>query len=79
MATELRKLGAQVEEGQDRLSIVPPKVLVPNQQIDTYDDHRMAMSFALVGLRAPGIRIADPACVGKTFPEYFAVFASIAR
>ena len=41
--------------------------------IETYDDHRLAMSFAITGLKAPGITIADPGCVGKTFPDYFAV------
>jgi 3-phosphoshikimate 1-carboxyvinyltransferase len=79
MATELRKVGAQVEEGTDGLRIAPPKILVPNQKIDTYDDHRMAMSFSLVALGGVPVRINDPGCVAKTFPGYFAAFRSILR
>ena len=45
--------------------------------VATYDDHRMAMSFALIGLRVPGIRIADPGCVAKTVPDFFARFAAL--
>ena len=71
MATELRKLGAQVEEGADSLRISPPKVLSANQKIDTYDDHRMAMSFALVALGGVPVRVNDPQCVAKTFPDFF--------
>jgi 3-phosphoshikimate 1-carboxyvinyltransferase len=71
MATELRKLGAQVEEGADSLRISPPKVLSSNQKIDTYDDHRMAMSFALVALGGVPVTINDPGCVAKTFPGFF--------
>jgi 3-phosphoshikimate 1-carboxyvinyltransferase len=77
MATELRKLGAQVEEGKDFLKISPGK-LKPGVAIDTYDDHRMAMSFSLVALGGVPVRINDPQCVAKTFPDYFAVFSSIA-
>ena len=76
MATELRKLGAQVEEGTDSLKISPGK-LKPGVAIDTYDDHRMAMSFSLVALGGVPVRINDPGCVAKTFPDYFAVFRSI--
>ena len=76
MATELRKLGAQVEEGADFLKINPGK-LKPNVAIDTYDDHRMAMSFSLAALGAVPVRINDPQCVAKTFPEYFEVFSAI--
>jgi 3-phosphoshikimate 1-carboxyvinyltransferase len=47
--------------------------------VHTYDDHRIAMSFAVTGLRAPGIRIVDPACVSKTFPDFFEVFGRMAR
>jgi 3-phosphoshikimate 1-carboxyvinyltransferase len=79
MATELRKVGAVVEEGADWLRITPPKQLIPNAAIDTYDDHRMAMCFSLVALGGVPVRINDPKCVAKTFPEYFAVYASIAR
>jgi 3-phosphoshikimate 1-carboxyvinyltransferase len=74
MATELRKLGAEVEEGTDYLRISPP-----DQEIDTYDDHRMAMSFSLVALGGVPVRINDPQCVAKTFPDYFAAFRSILR
>ena len=71
MATELRKLGAQVQEGADSLRISPPKVLQANQKIDTYDDHRMAMSFSLAALGGVAVRINDPQCVAKTFPGFF--------
>src|SRR5687767_15974839 len=76
MATELRKLGATVEEGRDFLTITPAP-LKPNVAIDTYDDHRMAMSFSLVSLGSVPVRINDPSCVAKTFPDYFAALASI--
>lgn len=78
MATELRKVGATVDEGADYISITPPASLTPNAAIDTYDDHRMAMCFSLVALGGVPIRINDPKCVGKTFPEYFEVFGGIA-
>jgi 3-phosphoshikimate 1-carboxyvinyltransferase len=71
MATELRKLGAQVEEGEDFLKITPPTKLNASVAIDTYDDHRMAMSFALVALGGVPVTINDPDCVGKTFPQFF--------
>jgi 3-phosphoshikimate 1-carboxyvinyltransferase len=77
MATELRKLGAQVEEGRDYLFITPPARIAPGVAIDTYDDHRMAMSFALVALGGVPVRINDPQCVAKTFPDYFSVLKSI--
>ncbi len=76
MATELRKLGAQVEEGPDFLKINPGK-LKPDVAIDTYDDHRMAMSFSLVALGGVPVRINDPKCVAKTFPDYFKVLKEI--
>ncbi|UDG82077.1 3-phosphoshikimate 1-carboxyvinyltransferase [Candidatus Vallotia cooleyia] len=79
MATELRKLGAQVKEGTDYLCVVPPTVLTPNAVINTYDDHRMAMCFSLVSLGNIPVRIRDPGCVGKTFPDYFNRFATIAH
>ena len=78
MAAELRKLGAAVEEGADTLRVTPPAVLKP-ATIDTYDDHRMAMSFSLAALGGIRVRINDPDCVGKTFPEYFRVLAGISR
>ena len=79
MATELRKVGASVVEGSDYLQITPPTAITPNAVIDTYDDHRMAMCFSLVSLAGVPITINDPACVNKTFPDYFACFAKIAR
>ena len=77
MATELRKLGATVEEGHDCISITPPEKITPNAVIDTYDDHRMAMCFSLVSLAGIPITINDPKCVAKTFPDYFERFAEI--
>ncbi|MES2498991.1 MAG: 3-phosphoshikimate 1-carboxyvinyltransferase [Pseudomonadota bacterium] len=77
MATELRKVGAIVEEGADYLTITPPEKLTPNAVIDTYDDHRMAMCFSLVSLGGVPITINDPKCVNKTFPNYFEEFAKI--
>ena len=71
MATELRKVGAKVQEGEDFLVVTPPEKLIPNASIDTYDDHRMAMSFAVAGLRIDGLQIDDPACVAKTFPDFW--------
>src|SRR5688572_288252 len=76
MAKELRKLGADAEEGRDFLKISPAKIK-SGVAIDTYDDHRMAMSFALVSLGGVAVRINDPQCVAKTFPDYFKVFSSI--
>jgi 3-phosphoshikimate 1-carboxyvinyltransferase len=69
LATELRKLGQQVVERPDGLTIVPQPIVPAD--IDTYDDHRMAMSFGVATLRAPGIRILDPGCTAKTFPDFF--------
>jgi len=79
MATELRKLGATVEEGTDYLRITPPesRILNPESGIDTYDDHRMAMCFSLAAFGGAGVRINDPACVAKTFPGYFKMFEQI--
>lgn len=77
MATELRKVGAIVTEGQDYIQITPPAQLIPNAEIDTYDDHRMAMCFSLVSLGGVPITINDPNCVAKTFPNYFEEFAKI--
>ncbi|WP_213293847.1 3-phosphoshikimate 1-carboxyvinyltransferase [Paraburkholderia sacchari] len=79
MATELRKVGAEVEEGPDYLIVSPPEKLVPNAAIDTYDDHRMAMCFSLVSLGGVPVRINDPKCVGKTFPDYFERFLALAQ
>ena len=81
MATELRKLGAKVEEGADYIRITPPQSAIRNLQsaIDTYDDHRMAMCFSLAAFGGAGVRINDPKCVAKTFPEYFAEFAKVTQ
>ncbi|NML29460.1 3-phosphoshikimate 1-carboxyvinyltransferase [Paraburkholderia antibiotica] len=79
MATELRKVGAKVQEGEDFLVVTPPEKLIPNAAIDTYDDHRMAMCFSLVSLGGVPIRINDPKCVGKTFPDYFERFMALAQ
>lgn len=83
MATELRKLGAMVEEGADYLRVTPP-VALDSATIDTYDDHRMAMCFSLASLSGAAcagttVRINDPKCVAKTFPDYFEAFAGITR
>ncbi|MEY4063323.1 MAG: hypothetical protein RIT09_1116 [Pseudomonadota bacterium] len=80
MANELRKVGAMVDSGDDYIQITPPKHWhSPVQGIDTYDDHRMAMCFSLAALGPLRIRINDPACVAKTFPEYFKEFSQIAK
>ena len=105
MATELRKLGAAVEEGADYLRITPPyavrgelveppaisyvetvhpstgsgRTVLLHAAIDTYDDHRMAMCFSLAAFGGAGVRIADPSCVAKTFPDYFERFARVVR
>ncbi|MGF1807936.1 3-phosphoshikimate 1-carboxyvinyltransferase, partial [Aliivibrio sifiae] len=70
MATELRKVGAKVEEGEDYITITPPEKL-QHAAIDTYDDHRMAMCFSLVALSDTPVTINDPGCTSKTFPDYF--------
>jgi len=70
MATELRKVGAEVEEGEDYLKIIPPKEL-KHAAIDTYDDHRMAMCFSLLALAPVSVTINEPECTAKTFPTYF--------
>jgi 3-phosphoshikimate 1-carboxyvinyltransferase len=78
MATELRKLGAAVEEGPDWLRIVPPVRWTP-AAIHTYDDHRMAMCGSLAAFGGVAVRIRDPKCVGKTFPDYFETLFRVAR
>ncbi|KAA0181237.1 3-phosphoshikimate 1-carboxyvinyltransferase [Cupriavidus gilardii] len=80
MAAELRKLGADIEAGQDYLRIAPPaQWRTPADGIDTYDDHRMAMCFSLATFGPLPIRINDPRCVAKTFPDYFDVFGQVVR
>jgi 3-phosphoshikimate 1-carboxyvinyltransferase len=78
MASELGKLGAGVEAGADYLKVTPRKLL-SGIALDTYDDHRMAMSLSLAALGGVALRIKDPECVAKTFPDYFKAFATIAR
>jgi len=75
LATELRKVGAQVDEHDDGLTIHP--LTLRSATLDTYHDHRMAMSLALIGLKVPGIRILDPQCTTKTFPKYFEVLGEL--
>lgn len=75
VATELRKLGANVIERDEGLTIEPRAM--HGAVIDTYNDHRMAMSFSLAGLRVPEVRIANPKCVEKTYPEYFTDLAKL--
>jgi 3-phosphoshikimate 1-carboxyvinyltransferase len=75
VVTELRKLGAQADEFEDGMTITPG--VYTGAAIDTYDDHRMAMSFALAGLCVPGVTIKDPNCVRKTFPDFFDRFAKL--
>jgi 3-phosphoshikimate 1-carboxyvinyltransferase len=77
VVTELRRVGIDAEEEPDGF-VVRPGPIRP-ATIETYDDHRMAMAFALLGLRAPGIRIAAPHCVDKTFPGYWAMLDSLRR
>jgi 3-phosphoshikimate 1-carboxyvinyltransferase len=72
LATELRKLGARVDEFADGLVIDPPQPdRLHGAKIHTYNDHRMAMSFALAGLLIPGVTILDPGCVKKTYPDFW--------
>ena len=73
---ELRRLGVQVEEHEDGLTIQTAAEIQP-AEVKTYNDHRMAMAFSLIGLRVPGIRIENPGCVSKTFPEFFQVLESL--
>jgi 3-phosphoshikimate 1-carboxyvinyltransferase len=75
-STELAKLGVQVEEHEDGLTIYPCQTFQP-ASVQTYNDHRMAMAFALIGLRFDGVTIENPACISKTFPNYFEVLDSL--
>ena len=76
LSTELQKLGVQVDTRPDGLTVYPTD-RIRSAELDTYDDHRMAMSLSLIGLKTPGIVIKDPACVNKTFPEFFNVFDTL--
>ncbi len=78
MATELRKLGAEVETGDDYIVIEPPEA-IKSAAIDTYGDHRIAMAFSLASLSDAEITINNPECTAKTFPDYFDVFASVCK
>lgn len=78
MATELRKVGAEVEEGEDYLIVTPPAKLA-HAAIDTYDDHRIAMCFSLVALSDTPVTINDPGCTSKTFPDYFDKLAALSQ
>lgn len=78
MATELRKVGAEVEEGEDYI-IIKPTAQLTHAAIDTYDDHRMAMCFSLVALSDTPVTINDPGCTSKTFPNYFDKFTSLSQ
>jgi 3-phosphoshikimate 1-carboxyvinyltransferase len=78
MSCELRKVGATVEEGEDFITITPPKQL-SHAEIDTYNDHRVAMCFSLVALSDTPVTINDPGCTAKTFPDYFERFATICQ
>jgi 3-phosphoshikimate 1-carboxyvinyltransferase len=77
LATELRKFGADIDERADGLTIHPRTL--HSADIDTYNDHRMAMSFSLVGLRIDGVRIKNPSCVDKTYPAFFDDLANAVR
>lgn len=74
LRTELTKCGAKVVEEGDTLTVWPSKL--HGEEIETYNDHRMAMCFAILGLKVPGIKIKNPACVKKTFPNFFQKLAA---
>jgi len=76
--TELTRLGVRVEEHEDGMTIYPCQNFKP-ANIQTYNDHRMAMSFALLGLRVPGVTIENPSCVSKTFPNFFEILAQLGK
>ncbi len=78
MATELRKVGATVDEGEDYIYVEPP-VQLKHAVIDTYNDHRMAMCFSLLALDPVSVTINDPGCTAKTFPDYFEKFSEISQ
>ena len=78
LVSELRKLNVEATEYDDGLTITPrPLDALAGATIETYNDHRMAMSFALAGLRIPSVRISNPSCVGKTYPNYFEDLAAL--
>ena len=74
LRTELTKCGAKVVEEGDTLTVFPSRL--HGAEIETYNDHRMAMCFAILGLKVPGIKLKNPACVKKTFPNFFQKLAA---
>jgi 3-phosphoshikimate 1-carboxyvinyltransferase len=76
LRTELTKCGVDVVEKGETLIIVPSREKLHGAEIETYDDHRMAMCFAILGLKVPGIKIKNPSCVKKTFPNFFQKLAA---
>ena len=75
LETELRKLGGAVSISEDALHIQPSQL--HGAQLDTYDDHRLAMAFALAGLKVPGVKIENPDCVKKSFPKFWSEFEKV--
>jgi len=79
VVTELRKLGVSVEEYEDKMTIHGDGgTHLRGNEVDTYDDHRMAMSLAVAGLRVPGVKIKGEGCVAKSFPDFWKRFALLA-
>jgi 3-phosphoshikimate 1-carboxyvinyltransferase len=76
MRTELTRCGARVEEANDTLTVYPSAAMMQGAEIRTYDDHRMAMCFAILGLKVEGLTLQNPACVKKTFPNFFQKLAA---
>ena len=76
LRTELTKCGAEVLEQDDTLTVSPSMEKLHGAEIETYNDHRMAMCFAILGLKVQGIRLKNPACVKKTFPNFFQKLAA---
>ena len=74
MRTELTRCGAKISEQGDTLTVYPSQL--HGAAIESYNDHRMAMCFAILGLKVPGIKIKNPACVKKTFPNFFQKLAA---
>ena len=74
VVAELRRLGVDADEEADGMVVRPSTATIHGATVATYDDHRLAMAFSLIGLRVPGVRIAEPGCVAKTFPRYWEVF-----
>jgi len=76
VCTELARLGIKVDEYEDGMTIYPCDEIRP-ATVQTYNDHRMAMAFSLIGFRVPGVKIENPGCVSKTFPDYFEVLEAL--